>query len=156
MPKPSPRLPARVLIITALMSSLLACQQSVVRSSNQSANRTDDEKNPELALLYKYGWTVQGEPTDSTIELPTPVDRLLVNRLHLLASKRIGLDFRDQAGKTLPLRTYKVTNEAERGHDIRAHILIAEKKIVGAWLTVEGEDIAPGIYALNVNPHKRN
>jgi hypothetical protein len=28
--------------------------------------------------------------------------------------------------------------------------------IVGAWLTVEGEDMAPGIYALDVNPHKRN
>jgi len=33
---------------------------------------------------------------------------------------------------------------------------LAEKKIVGAWLTVEGEDRAPGIYALNVLPHKKN
>jgi len=48
-----------------------------------------------------------------------------------------------------------VSNKAERGHDLRAHLLLADKKIVGAWLTVFGEDIAPGIYALNVLPHKR-
>jgi hypothetical protein len=134
--------------------SLLACQH-VARSSGQPDNlQREEEKNPELNLLHKYGWTVEGEPTDSTIEVPTPVDRLLVSRLQLLASKRIGLDFTDQAGKTLPMRIYRVTNEAERGHEIRAYLVLADKKLVGAWLSVFGEDLAPNIYALNVNPHK--
>jgi hypothetical protein len=76
--------------------------------------------------------------------------------LYLLASKRIGLDFSNQAGQTLPLRTYKVMNDIERGHDIRAHLLLADKKVAGAWLSIEGSEIAPGVYVLNVNPHKRN
>lgn len=145
---------APTLFAIAVLSLLLACQHAAQTSLTQDANRADDEKNPELALLHKYGWTVEGKSTDSTIELPTPVDRLLNTGLYLLASRRIGLDFRDQAGKTLPVRTYKVINDVESGHDIRAHILLAEKRIVGAWLTVKGEEIAPGIYALNVNPHR--
>jgi len=135
------------------MSSLLACQ-GVVRSANQSTNRTGDEKNPELALLHKYGWAAEGDPTEGELGLPRPVTALLSTRLYLAASKGIGLDFSDYAGQTLPLRNYKVTNEVERGHDLRAHLLLADEKIVGAWLSVEGEDTAPGVYALNVSPHK--
>jgi hypothetical protein len=146
----------RLLLTVALIASLISCRHFAESLPQNNANRVEDEKNPELSLLHKYGWTVEGEPTETTMELPNPVDRQLSTRLYLLASKRIGLDFRDQAGKTLPLRTYKVINEVERGHDIRAHILLADKKIVGAWLTVFGEETAPGIYALNVNPHKRN
>ena len=141
----------------AVLISLVACQHGVQSSANQNANRAEDDKNPELSLLHKYGWTVVGEPADSTIELPAPIDRLLVSRLRLSASKRIGLDFGDQAGKTLAVRTYKVTNDAERGHEIRAYLLLSGTKVVGAWLSVagkEGEELAPNIYALNVNPHK--
>jgi len=119
-------------------------------------SRLEDEKNPELALLHKYGWTAEGEPMDGNLELPKPVTRLLSTRMYLQTSKAIGLDFSSYAGQTLPLRNYKVSNEAERGHDLRAHLLLADKKIVGAWLTVFAEEIAPGIYALNVLPHKRN
>ncbi|HEY8203951.1 MAG TPA: DUF4830 domain-containing protein [Pyrinomonadaceae bacterium] len=150
------RLIARMLLIVALLSSVLACQNAGQSSGIQSGDRAEDEKNPELSLLRKYGWTVEGEPKETTMELPNPVDKLLATRLYVLASKRIGLDFSNQAGKTLPLRTYKVINEVERGHDIRAHLLVADKKIVGAWLSVEGSESAPNIYALNVNPHKRN
>ena len=109
-----------------------------------------------LALLHKYGWTAEGEPMDGNLELPKPVTRLLYTRMYLQTSKAIGLDFSSYAGQTLPLRNYKVSNKAERGHDLRAHLLLADKKIVGAWLTVFAEEIAPGIYALNVLPHKRN
>jgi hypothetical protein len=143
------------LIPVASLALLLACQHAAQSSPGQNPNRAEDEKNPELSLLQKYGWTVEGDPTDSKFELPSPVNRLLSTRLYLRASKAIGLDFSDHAGQTLPLRNYKVTNEAERGHDLRAHLLLAEKKIVGAWLSVEGEAIAPGVYALNVLPHKR-
>jgi hypothetical protein len=139
----------------ALVASLLSCQHLARTSANPDNLRPDDEKNPELILLHKYGWTVEGDPTESTMELPNPVDKLLATRLYLSASKRIGLDFRDQAGKTLPLRTYKVINEVERGHDIRAHLLLADKKVVGAWLSIFGSESAPNIYALNVNPHQR-
>ena len=137
------------------LASLLACQALKSESANTNQH-SDEEKNPELSLLHKYGWTVASDPTDGKLDLPSPVTRLLDMRLYLQASKAIGLDFSNYAGQTLPLRTYKVTNEAERGHDIRAHVLLAEKKIVGVWLSVEGEEIAPGIYALNINPHKRN
>ena len=122
----------------------------------RDANRLEDENNPELSLLHKYGWTVEGNPTDGTVDLPNPITRLLSTRQYLQASKGIGLDFSSYAGQTLPLRNYRVSNEAERGHDLRAHLLLADKKIVGAWLTVFAEEIAPGIYALNVLPHKRN
>jgi hypothetical protein len=132
---------------------LLACRPSESTNVNQ---HIEDEKNPELSLLHKYGWTVEGDPTDGKLDLPSPVTRLLATRLYLQASKTIDLDFSDYAGQTLSLRTYKVTNETERAHDIRAHLLLAEKKVVGAWLSVAGEEISPGIYALNVNPHKRN
>jgi hypothetical protein len=146
---------AATLLIVGLMPSLLSCRHLAQSSANQNANRAEDEKNPELGLLHKYGWTVEGEPTDhGKLELPNPVTRLHSIQFYLRASKAIGLDFSSYAGQALPLHTYKVTNEVERGHDIRAHILLAEKRIVGAWLTVMGEEIAPGIYALNVNPHR--
>lgn len=138
------------------LSSLLACQHIANSSASQNANRAEDEKNPELSLLHKYGWTVEGDPTDGKLHLPSPVTRLLSTRLYLQASKAIGLDFSNYAGQTLPLRNYKVTTDAERGHDIRAHLLLADKKIVGAWLSAEGEDISPGVYALNVRPHGRH
>src|SRR6266576_3832310 len=143
------------LVSVLALASLLACQAFKSESANTNQH-PDEEKNPELSLLQKYGWTVASDPTDGELDLPSPVTRLLATRLYLQASKTIGLDFSNCAGQTLPLRTYKVTNEAERGHDIRAHVLLAEKKIVGVWLSVEGEEIAPGIYALNINPHKRN
>jgi hypothetical protein len=151
----------RVLILWLIpvlaLASLPACHAFKLESANanQNSSRLEDEKNPELALLHKYGWTVEGDPTDSKLELPKPVTRLLFTRMYLQTSKAIGLDFSDYAGQTLPLRNYKVSNEAERGHDIRAHLLLAEKKIVGAWLSVQGEDISPGVYALNVLPHKK-
>jgi hypothetical protein len=141
------------LVPALTLASLLACHAFKSESANTNQH-PEDEKNPELNLLHKYGWTVAGNPTDSKLDLPSPVTRFLSTRLYLQASKTIGLDFSNFAGQTLSVRTYKVTNEAERGHDIRAHLLLAEKKLVGAWLSVEGEEIAPGIYALNVNPHK--
>ncbi len=137
------------------LTSLLGCQD-VARSSNQNVNRVENEQNPELVLLRKYGWTVAGDPTDSKLALPKPVTGQLSTRLYLQASRAIALDFSNYAGQTLPLRNYKVTNDAERGHDIRAHLLLADRKIVGVWLSVEGEDISPGVFALNVNPHKPN
>jgi hypothetical protein len=150
--------PSRAWGLTAILaiSTALACQHFGRTSANPDNLRPDDEKNPEINLLHKYGWTIEGEPKEGTLELSNPVDKTLAARLYLQASKRIGLDFSDRAGRTLPVRHYKVTNDAERGHDLRAHILLADKKIVGAWLTVEGEEIAPGIYALDVNPHKQN
>ncbi len=150
------KLAVSALVTIGLMSPLISCRHFAQSSDQHNANRADDEKNPELKLLGKYGWTVEGEPTETTIELPTPVDKLLSTRLYSLASKRIGLDFSNQAGKTLPLRTYKVINEVERGHDIRAHLLLVDKKVTGAWLSVEGSERSPNIYALNVNPHKPN
>jgi len=152
--KQPPTLVTRLWLVLALVS-LMGCQQLSQSAPNQKSPTPNDEKNADLVLLHNYGWTVEGEPKESTMELPAPVDRLLGVRLKLVASKRIGLDFSDQAGKTLPLRTYNVVNDQERGHDIRAHVLIADQKIVGAWLTREGDESAPGIYALNVNPHKR-
>jgi hypothetical protein len=143
------------LVPVLALASLLACHAFSSESANTNQHPAD-EKNPELSLLHKYGWTIAGDPTDSRLDLPSPVTRLLATRLYLQASKTIGLDFSGYAGQSLPLRNYKVTNEAERGHDIRAHLLLAEKKVAGAWLSIEGEDIAPGIYSLNVNPHKRN
>jgi hypothetical protein len=137
------------------LASLLACHALKSESANINQH-PGDEKNPELSLLHKYGWTVAGDPMAGKLDLPSPVTRLLATRLYLQASKTIGLDFSNHAGQTLSLRSYKVTNEAEREQKVRAHLLLAEKKIVGAWLSVEGEDIAPGVYALNVNPHKRN
>lgn len=143
------------LVSVLALASLLACH--AFKSESATTNQhPEEEKNPELSLLHKFGWTVGDDPTDGKLDLPSPVTRLLATRLYLQASKAIGLDFSDYAGQTLSLRTYKVTNEAERGHEIRAHLLLAEKEIVGTWLSVEGEDIAPGIYALNVNPHRRN
>lgn len=143
------------LVSVLVLASLLACHAFKSESATNNQH-PEEEKNPELSLLHKYGWTVAGDPTDGKLDLPSPVTRLLATRLYLQASKAIGLDFSNYAGQTLSLRTYKVTNEAEREHDIRAHLLLAENKVVGAWLSVEDEDIAPGIYALNVNPHKRN
>lgn len=145
----------RLVPILAL-ALLLACQHSAQSSSNQNANRAEDEKNPELSLLHKHGWKVEGDPTENKVELPNPVTRLLSTQQYLRASKAIGLDFSNHGGQTLPLRIYKVTNEAERGHDIRAYLVLADKKIVGAWLSVAGEELAPNVYAVNVNPHKRN
>jgi hypothetical protein len=143
------------LIPVLLLASPPACQRAGQTSSNQNASSSEDKDNPELSLLRRYGWTVEGDASESTLELPRPVTAYLSTRRYLEASKAIGLDFSEWAGHSLPLRTYKVSNEAERGHDLRAHLLLAEQKIVGAWLTIEGEDIAPGIYPLNVNPHKR-
>ena len=143
------------LIPLLLLSSPPACQRAGQTPPDQNATRPDDKDNPELSLLHKYGWTAEGDPTEGTLALPSPVTAYLSTRQYLSASKAIGLDFSDRAGQSLPLRTYKVGNEAERGHNVRAHLLLAEQKVVGAWLTVEGEDIAPGIYPLNVNPHKR-
>jgi hypothetical protein len=145
---------ASVLLTVAFLSSLPACQHTVHSSANQNTGREDVEKDPELALLRKYGWSAEGGPTESMLTLPRPVTAQLSTRLYSQASKAIGLDFSDRAGETLPLHTYKVTNDAERGHDIRAHLLVAEEKTVGAWLSVEGEEIAPGVYPLNVQPHK--
>lgn len=149
------RLSTLRLVPVLALASILACNAFKSESANSNPD-PEDEKNPELSLLHKYGWTVAGDPTEDKIDLPSPVTRVLATRLYLQASKTIGLDFSNYGGQTLSLRTYKVINEAERGHDIRAHLLIAEKRVVGAWLSVEGEDISPGIYALNVSPHKRN
>jgi uncharacterized protein DUF4830 len=148
------RLSILTLVSVLALASVLACHAFKSESANTSRH-PEDEKNPEVGLLHKYGWTVASDPTDGKLDLPNTVTRILSTRLYLQASKTISLDFSNYAGQTLALRSYKVTNEAERGHDIRAHLLLAEKNVVGAWLSVENEDISPGIYALSVNPHKR-
>src|SRR6266480_83948 len=104
------------LLIVGLMS-LLACRHFAQSSPNSNSNRVEDEKSPELSLLRRYDWTAEGEPTEGKLQLPRPVTAQLSARTYLQASKAIGLDFSDQAGQTLTLRNYKVTNAAERGHD---------------------------------------
>ncbi|OLE54851.1 MAG: hypothetical protein AUG51_05775 [Acidobacteria bacterium 13_1_20CM_3_53_8] len=144
------------LIIVLALASPLACQKSESANRQLSSNQNESrpEANPELNLLRRYGWTAEGAATESMLELPNPVTAYLSTRRYLEASKVIGLDFSGHAGQKLPMRTYKVTNEAVRGYDLRAHLLIAGQDIVGAWLSVVGDE-APGVYPLSARPHQR-
>ena len=70
--------------------------------------------------------------------------------LYLRASREIGLDFTPYAGQTLPIRVYQLGREPHRNLAVREFLLIADERVVGAWLDVEQG--APGLYTLNTKP----
>ena len=111
-------------------------------------------EDPYTPVLRQYNWNPRGTPTIVMVTLP-PAEELPSTMgppwaLYLQASQEIGLDFTQYAGQTLPLHVYPVGREPQQSQAVRGFLLIADKRVVGAWLDVEQG--APGLYPLNTKP----
>ncbi len=111
-------------------------------------------EDPYTPVLRQHNWIPLGTPDIVTVTL-SPAEELPSAMgppwaLYLQASQEIGLDFTRYAGQTLPLRVYRLSNEARQDLAVRGFLLVADDSVVGAWLDVEQG--APGLYPLNTKP----
>lgn len=103
-----------------------------------SPSRQPDVEN----FLAKYGWSPAGEAEETTIEIPAvfvlesgsaPWPALLD------FSRSVGLDFSDQAGRTVKILHVPVEDREGRvssEYRWQAHLLVSEEgRVVGAWVT---------------------
>lgn len=118
-----------LLFISALIVLLTACTPSAA---------PDDP----VQLLEAHGWSIVGSVKESTVEIPA--DLSLVSgpppwAVLLDLSKSVGLDFSDQAGKTVKLLAYPVADQKGRlddDQDWAAILLVSQDgRIAGAWVT---------------------
>jgi len=110
-------------------------------------------KTPFVALLEKYGWTPEGEPTVQPVTIPQLEDLNRPNEppfnLYLEASQAIGLDFTSWAGQEVQLRTYFLGREPTENLEVYGHLLVDGQRFLGAWVSVEGQE--PSVHPLNTD-----
>jgi Domain of unknown function (DUF4830) len=104
------------------------------------------------ALFERHGWKVSGKHGVDELAVPTSAEFGLAGREHRTMSVRlaepfehystlsakVGLDPRPHAGKPAEILTFFL--ESKRGEFAQGaalgHVLIAERRIVGAWVSV--------------------
>ena len=104
------------------------------------------------ALFQRYGWTVNGKNAVDEFPMPSGGDFALAGREHRtmgvrltepfehygMLSAKAGLDPRPYAGKPAEILTFFL--DGKRGEfaqrSVLGHALIAERQIVGAWVSV--------------------
>jgi hypothetical protein len=96
-------------------------------------------------LLAEHGLAPTGATVIERIELGDPSEPPWL--FYAEASQQIGLAASWDRGATLELRTTPINGSID---GLRAHVLIEDGRIVGAWLS--HPDAAPGIYALDAPP----
>jgi hypothetical protein len=96
-------------------------------------------------LLAEHGLEPAGATSIQQLEIGDPSQPPWV--FYAAASQQIGLAAGWDRGATLELRTTPVRGSID---GLRAHVLMEDGRIVGAWLS--HPDAAPGIYALDAPP----
>lgn len=100
-----------------------------------------------LALIQQYGWSVDGKPTVTAMEVPDSLTGLPFTH-YQSASEGIGLDLTPARGKRISLQRYTLTRRTKSGDRLFAHVALLEGRIVGAWLSTDAP-VAPGISPLS-------
>ena len=100
------------------------------------------------ALLAEWGWISLGKQALWPLTLPPVEEQAMTQPLRympysweqlLAASRRVNLDFADLAGADVQLLVYLLERVPEEGtRPIWAGLLIAEQRIVGAWVVPAG------------------
>jgi hypothetical protein len=104
------------------------------------------------ALFQRYGWNVNGKHAVDELSLPSAAEFALAGREHRTTgmhltepfeyyaalSAKVGLDPRPYAGKPAEILTFFLDGKrGEFAHgSALGHALIAERRIVGAWVSV--------------------
>jgi len=96
-------------------------------------------------LLAEHGLEPAGATSIEQLEIGDPSEPPWV--FYAAASQQIGLAAGWDRGAALELRTTPVRGPVD---GLRAHVLVEDGRIVGAWLSHPDE--APGIYALDAPP----
>jgi hypothetical protein len=104
------------------------------------------------ALIQRYGWNVTGKHAVDEFSMPSAAEFALAGREHRTTgvhltepfeyyatlSAKVGLDLRPYAGKPAEVLTFFL--DGKRGEFAQGsalgHVLIAERRIVGAWVSV--------------------
>jgi len=125
-------MPRYSLLISALVVLLTAC--------TPNGSYDDAEK-----FLEAHGWSIAGSVKESTVEIPSdlsPVSGTPPWAVLLEQSKSVGLDFSDQAGKTVKILAYPVIDQEGRlegdYHWAAALLVNQDGRIIGAWVTPIG------------------
>jgi hypothetical protein len=103
--------------------------------------------DPAVALIQKYGWSVEGQPTVTVMDVPESLTGLPFTH-YQSASESIGFDLTPAQGMRLSLQRYTLTKRTKSGAHLFAHVALLEGRIVGAWLSTDAP-VAPGISPLS-------
>jgi hypothetical protein len=102
-------------------------------------------------LLRRHGLHPAGPTQFSSVRIGPPREGW---DIVLEESRKIGLDFASLTGTNVQMRTTPVVGNLGPQHDCagcskggRVHVLVAEERIVGAWLS--DKVTVPGVYALS-------
>ena len=116
----------------------------IVKQKKSTTTESQKDKDASVDFLAKYGWRVQGSPTEIALEIPKELTGLPFFH-YQSASESVGLDLKKAAGKTLPIRKYTLTEKAPRsGGTLYAYLAFDNAEIVGAWLAADSP-VTPGI-----------
>ena len=102
--------------------------------------------DPYVALLEKYHWTPEGEPTVQPVTIRLVGTSTPAFTHFLEASQAIGLDFTPWVGQEVQQRTYFLGHEPTANLEIYGCLLVEEQQVLGACVTVEGQ--VPGVHPL--------
>ncbi|RLC86090.1 MAG: hypothetical protein DRI37_07365 [Chloroflexi bacterium] len=102
--------------------------------------------DPYVALLEKYHWTPEGEPTIQPVTIRLVGTNAPAFTLFLEASQAIGLDFTPWVGQEVQLRTYFLGHEPTVHSKIYGNLLVEEQQVIGACVSVERQ--RPGVHPL--------
>ena len=114
-----------LVVATALI--LTADREVVTTSTEASGIRSNEDR---IAFLAQFGWTVEGEPLESTtVTVPQEFDKVFAAYNELQRAQ--GLDLTHYSGKTVERYTYKVTNYEGHEGTVLANLLISRGRVIG-------------------------
>lgn len=128
---------------SATASPLLGTVTSPVSQATATPTATAD---PYVALLEKYHWTPEGEPTVQPVTIRLVGTNEPTFNLCLEASQAIGLDFTPWVGQEVQQRSYFLGHEPTENLEVYGSLLVEGQNIVGAWLSVRRQ--YPGVHPL--------
>ncbi|MBQ9098241.1 MAG: DUF4830 domain-containing protein [Clostridia bacterium] len=124
---------AAILTLVAFVPELqpAAATDGQVTEDTQTVHFEKIRSNEDrIAFLAQFGWTVEGEPLESTtVTVPREFDKVFAAYNELQRAQ--GLDLTHYSGKTVERYTYKVTNYEGHEGTVLANLLISRGRVIG-------------------------
>lgn len=120
---------AAVFVIVLLVNSGGSAETP---SSTLPVGATNDER---LAYLASFGWSVNGEPTETQkVRIPTESDNRVFSRYNDLQLSQ-GFDLTEYAGKEVMRFVYEVLNYPDATAPVYASVLVYNGCVIGGDIT---------------------
>lgn len=126
---------AAVLIIILLVGS--GGNPSVEPSDTSRLAATNDDR---IAFLAGFGWSVNGEPTETQkVRIPDETDNRVFSRYNDLQLSQ-GFDLTQYAGREVMRYVYEILNYPNASSPVYASLLVCNGQVIGGDITNTAPD----------------